>query len=106
MADGDQGWTYHGDSSDGRGVYSKLHTCSHRDGPSGALIRFGGGDADPGYDHDDACVGGISWCDECRGPTWDLVSLDPLHVEPSIETRCHSHPTAHGWIRDGRWTDA
>lgn len=33
-------------------------------------------------------------------PVWDLVSEDPLHVEPSLLCRtCGDH----GWIRNGLW---
>ena len=39
--------------------------------------------------------------DECPGPTWELHSLDPLHVEPSVKTTSH-----HGFIRDGKWVPA
>lgn len=40
-------------------------------------------------------------------PIWQVVSLDPLHLEPSI----HCDPEeggcgTHGWIRDGRWVVA
>lgn len=33
---------------------------------------------------------------------WELVSLEPLHVEPSIRCDCGDH----GFIRDGRWVSA
>ena len=89
----------------GSDVFYKLYTCSHmeNDEPSGALIRFGGTLEDEGYDRDDICVGGISWCLECSGPTWELKALEPFHVEPSILTKCHNHPEHHGFIRNGRW---
>lgn len=91
----------------GSGVYYKTYTCSHLDPePAGALVRFGGGSDDEGYDRDDICVGGISWCPDCQGATWRLVSLAPLTVEPSIQTTCHDHPPHHGYIRDGRWVGA
>lgn len=33
-------------------------------------------------------------------PVWQLVSREPLHVEPSVLCRaCNDH----GWIRNGRW---
>ncbi|MGV8973627.1 MAG: hypothetical protein ACOH10_15010 [Rhodoglobus sp.] len=34
----------------------------------------------------------------------DLISTDPLHLEPSVywPDCCGMH----GWVRDGRWTDA
>lgn len=36
-------------------------------------------------------------------PVWTLVSLDPLHVEPSLLCReCGDH----GFIRDGVWVPA
>ncbi len=31
-----------------------------------------------------------------------LVSLEPLHLEPSLIMPCG----AHGWIRDGKWQSA
>lgn len=36
------------------------------------------------------------------GPRWQLVSLDPLHVEPSILCSCGHH----GFIRNGQWVSA
>lgn len=36
-------------------------------------------------------------------PTWQLISEDPLHVEPSLLCKtCGDH----GFIRDGRWMPA
>jgi hypothetical protein len=36
-------------------------------------------------------------------PMWQVVSRDPLHLEPSLLcTRCQHH----GWIRGGRWINA
>lgn len=36
-------------------------------------------------------------------PRWQVVSLDPLHVEPSVLCKtCGDH----GFIRDGRWQPA
>lgn len=40
---------------------------------------------------------------------WELHSLDPLHIEPSIQMydrKTGKVPTFHGWIRDGRWVPA
>lgn len=47
------------------------------------------------------CRGGIYWVQIREGaPIWTLVSLDPLHVEPSLLCRrCGSH----GFIRGGTW---
>lgn len=32
-------------------------------------------------------------------PKWEVKSLDPLHLEPSLLCGCGNH----GWIRNGRW---
>lgn len=34
----------------------------------------------------------------------DVVAVDPLHLEPSLA--CTDGCPSHGWIRDGRWTQA
>lgn len=37
------------------------------------------------------------------GPTWQVVSLEPLTISPSVLcTQCGHH----GWIKDGRWIPA
>lgn len=36
-----------------------------------------------------------------KHPTWELVSLDPIHVEPSLLCGCGSH----GFIRHGAWEE-
>lgn len=62
--------------------------------------------------HEDGCLSGIMF----RLPhvaelmpgrdLWDVISLDPIHVEPSVlrsgakNGTDHDH---HGWIRGGRW---
>jgi hypothetical protein len=33
-------------------------------------------------------------------PRWKVISLEPLHLEPSLLCRTCGH---HGWIRDGLW---
>lgn len=56
--------------------------------------------ATPGW-----CAGGFSWK---QSPTyaphavWQLVRLNPLHIEPSIRCGCGMH----GFIRDGKWVEA
>lgn len=47
------------------------------------------------------------------GPYWQLVSLDPLHIEPSIQFMRHDKATntwvngcCHGFIRNGQWVPA
>ena len=46
------------------------------------------------------CARGFQW----RGPGihWELHSLSPLHVEPSIRCSCGEH----GFIRDDKWVPA
>lgn len=42
-----------------------------------------------------------------KGPVWQLVSLNPLHIEPSIQMYDPPNvPSYHGFIRDGRWIPA
>lgn len=48
------------------------------------------------------CIGGFQWAGT-TGPNWTLVSMEPLHVEPSI--LCHSCGD-HGFIWDGKWMPA
>jgi hypothetical protein len=36
------------------------------------------------------------------GPRWQVISLDPLHIEPSVLCSCGHH----GFIREGRWIPA
>jgi hypothetical protein len=61
----------------------------------GAIIEFPGG-----------CDGVIHWWALPGGDEklWTLHSLDPLHVEPSVQ--CTVHPEHHGFIRNGRWEQA
>lgn len=77
----------------GHNVIARMHTCSHSDDWSGAIVEF--------HDQEPSCDGAISWCPECSGNTWNLISLDPLHIEPSVA--CSTHPHHHGFIRQGRW---
>ncbi len=37
-----------------------------------------------------------------HGPTWQLVSKEPLHLEPSFLCSCGHH----GFIREGKWIQA
>jgi len=37
------------------------------------------------------------------GPTWEVISLDPLTLSPSLLCRACQH---HGFIREGRWVPA
>ena len=32
-------------------------------------------------------------------PRWEVKSLEPLHLEPSLLCGCGNH----GWVRNGRW---
>jgi len=79
----------------GGGVSYRLVSCQHGE-RTGAIITF--------QDTAPPCEGVISWCDRCERERWELRSLDPLTVEPSVA--CTVHPHHHGWIRDGRWVQA
>jgi hypothetical protein len=80
--------------------------------PIGALVKH------PIHEDDEVC----RWRGECVGSIlfavpeeepyvvnggkrraqWDVVALDPLHVEPSLACHCGDH----GYIRGGRWEAA
>jgi hypothetical protein len=51
------------------------------------------------------CSGWICVCDWCSAgqPHWQLVSEDPLHLEPSLLCRACGD---HGFVRDGKWVPA
>lgn len=96
----------------GSGVVVRLQKCAHSDDFTHALVEYHDVE-NPDPDDSPCCVGGVSWCPECEGPTWELHSLDPLHIEPSVRTSSrrfnvtgkgpHEH---HGFIREGRWVPA
>lgn len=52
------------------------------------------------------CAGTVTFGDPGRDSKgrahWQLHSLDPLHVEPSILCSCGRH----GYVRDGKWVEA
>lgn len=83
----------------GNGVSIDLHTCGHsKDGEyTGGIVKF--------HDQDPSCDGFISWCKLCHpSKHWELVSLDPLEISPSVA--CGTHPHHHGYIRQGKWVQA
>lgn len=44
-----------------------------------------------------------------RSPKWQLLSLDPLHIEPSVLCGIAGKAIScghHGFVRDGRWVPA
>lgn len=54
------------------------------------------------------CGGGAYWVASKNDPNpvlWQLISLDPLHIEPSLLHRRPDGCGHHGFIRDGRWED-
>lgn len=48
------------------------------------------------------CAGSVFWVKIEDRPVWKLESLEPLHLEPSIESDCGLH----GHIRGGKWERA
>jgi len=79
----------------GSGVSIQFHTCSHSENRewTGGIVKF--------HDQEPSCDGAISWCEKCSGQTWQLISLDPLEISPSVA--CRTHPHHHGFIRQGKW---
>lgn len=48
------------------------------------------------------CAGAVYWSRVENRPIWDLVTPEPLTLEPSIRCSCGLH----GWIRNGQWEHA
>lgn len=53
---------------------------------------------------EDICFGSFKWLNPLPAmasqATWDLISAEPLHIEPSLHCLVCG---AHGFIRDGKW---
>ena len=85
----------------GNGYTGYLFACSeahpHPSGYAGVTVRHATPDGNQ--------CGHIATWDGSHDPdhTWELVSIDPLHIEPSI--LCHTCGD-HGWIRNGQWVKA
>lgn len=64
----------------------------------------------PGNGYARYCSGAVLFVrgrSEPDRPTWQVHSIEPLHIEPSVlcapdKGGCGTH----GWIRDGRWVPA
>lgn len=80
---GDVYWTYDPDAADVLRSILTWHWCTRQPG-----------------DPDD--VEGGRWA-AANVAAHDLVSIDPLHLEPSLLWECCGK---HGWVRAGAWTDA
>src|SRR6266702_940564 len=56
------------------------------------------------------CEGFVSFVrglSEPERPTWTVLSLEPLRIDPSVHcVKEKGGCGSHGWIHDGRWTDA
>jgi hypothetical protein len=89
----------------GSGHKAKFYTSDKSgDVAVGLLILHPKGPIHNGaYEDIPECMGGITFnipeAANLTGPKWDLVSLDPIHVEPSVLCDCGDH----GWIRNGKW---
>lgn len=68
-------------------------------GDFGGLIHY-----HPRPDGQGECAGSVTFRGRgTRGqPEWDVLSLDPLTLSPSILCRTCN---VHGWIREGQWVD-
>jgi hypothetical protein len=73
---------------------------------AGSEVRTGLVESHPGPNGEECC-GSVTFdvpeAEGISGPRWRLVSLEPLHIEPSILCRTCGH---HGFIRNGRWENA
>ena len=73
------------------------------DEPCGGIVWHRNSTPDPNFPW---CAAGFYWRDVpgklSPGPRWQLVSREPLHLEPSLLCVCG----AHGFIRGGKWIPA
>lgn len=76
------------------GVYVTADNPWGEDDPIGKIIFW--------HWHEPA-VGNVGWLGSAV-TQHTLVSLNPLHLEPSLG--CFASCPSHGWIRDGRWVNA
>lgn len=60
------------------------------------------------HEFPDGCMGAIYFrgCGLNGQSEWDVISDDPLTLEPSILTTGPDGHTHHRYIRNGRWEDA
>lgn len=88
--------------------YAKAHT---RHGGDGTIVGFEilhpkGPNPSGAYAGSDWCCGGITLdvpqAEGLGGARWQVTSLDPLHIDPSILCDCGDH----GFIHGGRWEPA
>lgn len=97
----------------GDGHAYSLYVGSDHKTPVGALVKHPLHDDDEQCRWRGECVGSIIFRvpeaesaalrgDGSRHAQWDVVSLEPLHVEPSLACHCGDH----GFIRDGAWVAA
>lgn len=84
----------------GHGVIIEFwHPGEEPDKPGGIIETHPGPDGKP-------CSGSLTFEGYARmrsDPTWRMVSLEPLTLEPSILCSQCGH---HGFIRNGRWVPA
>lgn len=84
----------------------------HRVKRAGVIIFHEGEGGVAGPWFDTPRVRAIPWSQERK--FWRVVSLNPLHLEPSIQMyrmrgkgrRARLVPSHHGFIRNGRWISA
>lgn len=81
----------------------------HHEGDGDTLVLVGIIEHHLRVDNGEPCDGGVMFArpktpseHEAKRPVWQVISLVPLHIEPSILCGCG----AHGFIRDDVWVDA
>lgn len=92
----------------GSGHKLKFYTC--KDGGDtrvgGTLLHPKGPIETGAYAGEEWCCGSVAFdipqAASLTGPKWQLLNIDPLHIEPSVLCGCGDH----GWIRDGKWISA
>jgi hypothetical protein len=93
----------------GSGVRGKFFTNKGSNEPAGVLVAHLH-DGERFFDR--FCEGAVFFDTPTNAevkdrPKWKLVSLDPLHVEPSIRISGKGKGEClHGFIRSGSWTTA
>lgn len=95
----------------GEGYAYSLYVNHNGDIPVGALVKHPLHDDDEHCRWRGECVGSILFRvpeaekaaikgDGTRYAQWDVLSLEPLHVTPSLKCHCGDH----GFIHNGKWS--
>lgn len=83
------------------GLDHKAKFTQHKDVPRAGLLIVHPAGGNNHVPAGEPCCGAVNFdLPVNEGQTvWQLHSLEPLHIEPSVLCNCGDH----GFIRDGRW---